>query len=268
MRFRARPRAVKKDADGRIVRKWIGFSERVVGVLPYRQEDVLRSLELAAAQAPTPRSFCDERILKEMQICVEAGFRAYAAVGSVREWRVYVRGPIPGTDHEQVFWALAISFPGDYPFIAPSFRFLSIPPLRNVSSFGRVRNRCIEEYHPRIHIAAILVSIQQLFYSSDPIGPYSQCSAEETVKWKGEEYDALIAAATVEPWLPLPDLDRLPFACGGILTGGSPLPPRRKKADLTFRRCSQISWKKIAGDPIAIGGVAVTQDETKYFAVG
>jgi ubiquitin-protein ligase len=264
LRLRAPAQRIIRDGEAEALKKWLAFSANVPVALPFRQSDPLRALQLAAFQTAPPRSFCDARILKEMQICIDNGFMAYAAVDSILDWRVFLPAPLSGAAHGRVFWPIAVSFRPDYPYVAPTFRFLALPPLPNVSALGRVRNNVIETYHPRFHIARILQSIQALFQAPDPLIPYSQDSAADGCPWNPEDYGELIAAGCANVWVPLPDLDYLPFVCGGILTGGPPLPPRTKAADLSPRSYSMISWKKL-GEVVTVGGGIIAPEEQRYF---
>jgi ubiquitin-protein ligase len=202
-----------------------------------------------------------------MQICSENGFPAYAAADGILDWCVLIRGPLPGTSHQCVHWPLAITFRPDYPYAAPVFRFLALPPLKNVSEIGRVCSRAIDAYHPRTRIAGLLIHIQGLFDTPDDSVPYSMDSAAESAPWKVADYDSLIAAGTVDPWLPLPDLEYLHFVVGDIATGGTPLPKRKRPTDLALHAYSQLTGRRIDGCPVEVHGIVIAPDEEKFFAL-
>jgi hypothetical protein len=155
-----------------------------------------------------------------------------------------------------------IQFRYDYPYSPPVFRFLSIPPLVNVSAIGRVRSTLIDRYHMRFHIATILLSIQRLFDQPDPAT--SSLNPQEGPAWDPSHYDTMIAQADEHPWLPLPEVDYLAVLGGTILGGGAPVPPRKKKARLEPRTYSQMSGRK-TDQPITFNGIVLHPDEVVWF---
>jgi ubiquitin-protein ligase len=242
---------------------FLSFTTRVPPHIPYKAGDPLRTLGRAMYETPAPRTFCAARILSEMQICAEAGFAPYAAADSVFQWRVHIPGPLPGTART-VFWPLAVKFRADYPHSAPTFRFLALPPLPNVSALGRVRNKAIDGYHPRVRIAVILHSIQALFSGHESSTPYSVDSAVDRVRWRPEDYDALVAARTRDPWIPLPALEYIPLIAGEITAAAGQPPARAKPADLRPHVYSQLSWRKIDASSGVLEGVLIGRDEERF----
>jgi ubiquitin-protein ligase len=200
-----------------------------------------------------------------MQILRDEGFPVFALASSILVWHIFVPAPLPGTDVARVFWDLLVVFPLDYPYVPPVYRFMSVPPLKNVSPAGRVRNAVIDGYHPRQHIATVVKSIQALFKKEDSAAIATLESAADKPAFDVAKYDELLACRTAEPWLPLPDMDYLAIAYGEVLTGGKALPARRKKPDLGVHAYSQISSKKINGEPAIIHGIVIDPDEKRYF---
>jgi ubiquitin-protein ligase len=202
-----------------------------------------------------------------MQICAENGFLIYAAVGTLAQWRAFIPAPIPGANHAPVLWELAIVFRADYPYTAPVFRFLSVPPLKSVSALGRVRIRVVENYHPRFRVAALLKCIQNLFQTPEQIIPFAQDSRGDRIAWNPEDYDELIMAGTTDPWLPLPDLEYRRLIGGAILGCEVKAQPRKRKkaADLSLGPFSQLSWRRIVEPPLEVNGIVIAPDERKFF---
>jgi ubiquitin-protein ligase len=245
-----------------VATQFLSFTTKVPCDIPYKPGDSLRTLPRALRETPVPHTFCAARILAEMQICAESGFAPYAAADSIRHWRVHIPGPLPG-GARTVYWPVIVRFRPDYPYSAPSFHFLALPPLPNVSALGRVRCAALDAYHPRTHIALLLRAIQGLFASADPNAPYSLDSAVERPRWRAEDYDALVAARTRDPPLPLPVLEYLPLIAGEIADAAAP-PRPAKNADRAPRVYSQLSCKKIEGSPGLLDGVLIALDEEKY----
>ena len=65
---------------------------------------------------------------------------------NIFDWQIAIFGP-PGTAYAGGYFKAHIRFPGDYPFSAPSFRFLTKIWHPNIYENGEV---CISILHPPI----------------------------------------------------------------------------------------------------------------------
>jgi ubiquitin-protein ligase len=193
-------------------------------------------------------------------LILAAGHPLYSVKGSIDSWRVFLKAPL-GSQRE-VYWDLALVFPAEYPHVCPVFRFLSLPKLRNVSKAGRVSIALIEKYHPAIHVAALLKSIRGLFEGEEEKLPYDGRVIED-LGWSEAEYDELIAKATEEPWLPIPEIDYLPIVSPNI-TGREVTPNVVLPEDLEVTEFSQLSWKPIReGERAVVRGIVVRESEVE-----
>jgi ubiquitin-protein ligase len=249
----------------RAAKKWVSYTVSIPKVEFYRQSEQLKTIEKVNADIPSERSYGQARMLTEIEIVRDEGFPVYGIGNSVSAWHVFVPGPLPGTNNKKVFWDLLIVFPPDYPYVAPVYRFLSVPPLKNVSPFGRIRAKATEYYHPRMHIATVVKEIQKLFWEVDPLVPATIETAADKPAFDAAQYEELIAKKVIDPWLPLPDMEYLAIAYGDILCDGAALPLRKKKPDLSPHVYSQLSWKKIIGEPLNWQGVIIAQYEERFF---
>jgi ubiquitin-protein ligase len=164
-----------------------------------------------------------------MLLCANAGVPVFAIGQGIDNWRVLLEGPLPGIEGKRVFWDLVVSFGGDYPYTTPAFRFLSVPPLRQVSNMGRVRTSLLQKYHPRIHVIKLLNSVVELFEKDD--GAPAEEPPFGELKWAPEDYDRLTKKACDDPILPLPDPDYLPIVSPTIV-GKSGVPRVEMPSDL------------------------------------
>jgi ubiquitin-protein ligase len=248
-----------ENAEFESVLKWLAFSQKVPVALRWSHSATLLTFERTVFEHADAKSCRVRRILDEMQICVENGFIVYSHEKSIGEWRVFLPRDLNG---RRVYWDLLVQFRHDYPYSPPVFRFLSIPPLANVSPIGRVRSTLIERYHMRFHIATILLSIRRLFDEPDPATP--SLDPQEGPAWDPSHYDTLIAQVVEHPWLPLPEVNYLAVFGGTILGGSAPVPPRKKKAGLEPRTYSQMSGRK-TDRPINVNGIVLHPDEAVWF---
>jgi ubiquitin-protein ligase len=249
------------------VTKWITFTAQIPSYMPYKRLDHLRTFDFVAHSMQHRRSYCITRILREMQICIDAGFPAFVTE-TILAWRVFMQAPLAGSDRASVYWVMNITFRTDYPYTAPTFRFLSLPPLKNVSALGRVRTSVTDNYHPRMHVAAILKHIQAGFETPEQLPPYAGDAAADNIKWNHADYETLVASGTVDPWLPIPDMEYLPIVAGDIEKNVSSVPPGKKKTDLSICAYSQLTWKKIEGTAETCEGSVIAPGEQKFFGLG
>jgi ubiquitin-protein ligase len=110
-------------------------------------------------------------------------FQAFPVDGKKAVWRVFLEAPLNRDGGRDVCWDLAVSFPRDYPYDCPVFRFVAIPDIPNVSETGRVDCRALRSYHPRMRVAALLVAVRELFDTDDDCGRVNR----ETLRWPSEK---------------------------------------------------------------------------------
>jgi hypothetical protein len=66
----------------------------------------------------------------------------------------------------EALWDLLVTFPFDYPFVAPVFRFLAPPPLVHVTEHGRLMKSSLPDYTSGTRIAQLLLTIAE--FETDP----------------------------------------------------------------------------------------------------
>jgi hypothetical protein len=80
-----------------------------------------------------------DRIAAGIRVCKHDGHAIWAIKDKVGHFRVLIPAPLEAHDDPlMVYWDLVVSFPPDYPYSKPVFRFLSVPPLKSVSPLGLV----------------------------------------------------------------------------------------------------------------------------------
>jgi hypothetical protein len=259
LRDLSRSRSTITASDLAVAAKYLKFSEKVPFRLKYKQSDELRTYQRIFSDTPPPHSCVTARIFDEMRICIDAGFTALAL--SLAEWRVFIR-------QSSVLWDLLVTFPPGYPHAPPVLRFLSIPPLANVSAAGRVTNSATAAYHPRTHIATLLRSVEALFAHEDPKArPLDQETGVNVVRWEIGEWERMIKARTSTPWLPVPAVEYLGLYGGPIKAGGAAGPKRAKAANLGDKVWSRGTWKRIVGAPVEVNGNLLDSSEVKIFSI-
>lgn len=99
---------------------------------------------------PLPLSTSAKVLMRELQSVNEdpiEGFRIlHVDDSNIFDWQIAIFGP-PGTCYAGGYFKAHIRFPGDYPFSAPSFRFLTKIWHPNIYENGEV---CISILHPPI----------------------------------------------------------------------------------------------------------------------
>jgi hypothetical protein len=246
-------------SDVAVAARYLQFSEKVPFRLKYKQSDELRTYERIFSETAPPHSHVTARIFDEMRICIDAGFVALAL--SLVEWRVFIR-------QSSVLWDLLVAFPHGYPHVAPVLRFLSVPPLANVSAVGRVTNSAITAYHPRTHIATLLRSVEALFAREDAKArPLDQDTGVDAVKWDIGEWEGMIKARADTRWLPVPAVEYVALYGGPVKVGGAAAPKRAKAANLGDKVWSQGTWRRVVGAPVEVNGNLVDSSEVTMFSV-
>jgi ubiquitin-protein ligase len=153
-------------------------------------------------------SFREARIAEEFTVAREAGFHVYGTARKRGEaesdiWQAFVNGP--PVDGEPVLWNLLVTFPGDYPYAPPVFRFLVIPPLIDVATNGRVFLREFNRYVPGVRVAELLKAIERL--PVDRTARPKEVNREKWLKRLSNQAQKVkpfpikkIADAYVQPW--------------------------------------------------------------------
>jgi ubiquitin-protein ligase len=153
-------------------------------------------------------TFREARIAEEFAIAREAGLHVYGTTkkGSNPEndlWQVFVRSSCVVKDIN--LWNLLVTFPGNYPYVPPVFRFLAIPPLVRVYRNGRVLFPDPDQYQPMMRVAELLKAIERL-----PLDTQAQWKGINQEKWLKRRYDRVrrvkpfpireITDAHCQPW--------------------------------------------------------------------
>ncbi|ARF09360.1 ubiquitin-conjugating enzyme E2 [Catovirus CTV1] len=85
---------------------------------------------------------------------------------NITQWTAYIKGP-DDTAYENGVFKLNISFPGNFPFVAPKVKFATKMFHPNVSSSGEI---CLDilkdQWSPALSVSKVLLSICSLL--SDP----------------------------------------------------------------------------------------------------
>ena len=87
---------------------------------------------------------------------------------SLTEWECEIDGPMD-TIWQGGKFRLSITFPPDYPFKAPSVRFLTPMYHPNISTAGLIcLDLLIDRWLPSFHVASLLVSIRSFLDDPNP----------------------------------------------------------------------------------------------------
>jgi ubiquitin-protein ligase len=197
---------------------------------------------LTARVPRSNRSGRDQRLLRELQICANfisggnrGNFKIQFCDDRLDRWLVGIEGPLSQSIKARFVWPLIISFPADYPYSCPVFRFSAIPCHPNVSLTGRVHCTFLERYHPAVSIASLLLGIQSLFVEPDlSVIPFESASEGWTKSRVLEcHFHGLPAPQSVGSPPPLPL--------------SPPSPPDGDPIEIPDYRAvfSPISWNKI-----------------------
>lgn len=99
---------------------------------------------------PLPMSTSAKVLMRELQSIQEDPIEGFKMLhvddSNIFDWQIAIFGP-PGTAYAGGYFKAHIRFPGDYPFSAPSFRFLTKIWHPNIYENGEV---CISILHPPI----------------------------------------------------------------------------------------------------------------------
>ncbi|MEU1776969.1 ubiquitin-conjugating enzyme family protein [Streptomyces sp. NPDC012842] len=84
----------------------------------------------------------------------------------LRLWKGHVLGA-EGTPHERGFFQLEMSFPADYPFVAPKVRFITHVYHPNVRANAISAGFLADEWSPVLTVEKVLLSVQSLLATPD-----------------------------------------------------------------------------------------------------
>jgi hypothetical protein len=116
------------------------FTKDIPTDIPFKQSDARVEIdETFAVNDGIGSRYRRERIAAEVLECKRSGHSIWAIKDKVGHFRVLIGAPLEAHDDKfLVNWDLVVSFPPDYPYGNPVFRFLSVPPLKRVSELGLV----------------------------------------------------------------------------------------------------------------------------------
>lgn len=81
--------------------------------------------------------------------------------------RVFLKGPV-GSPYADRWWGIYVNIPKDYPYMAPIFRFTSVPYHPNITREGRVLFKGGDfSYHPSNHLWELVMKIDDLLLNPD-----------------------------------------------------------------------------------------------------
>lgn len=105
------------------------------------------------------------RIAKELRIAhrwEDQEVKVYPIEDLADVWRIYIKGP-EGTLYENKWWDLFATFPENYPFSPPVFRFITVPFHINISDEGRIcMNTLGSDYSSSTNVMELIANIKAL----------------------------------------------------------------------------------------------------------
>lgn len=153
-----------------------------------------------------------------------------------------------------------MTFPPDYPFISPIFRFSAVPKgVAWVSEMGLVSPS--EDYHPKVRVAQLIVDIQARLVNDEEA--VRTALNVEGDRWTRENFEKLMCEWPAGAERPL-----LGMKWMRMLNPGNPHPEDVGvfKPD-AFRRdpVSQISTKRVKNGGTLMYGMFIAKDEEACF---
>lgn len=105
------------------------------------------------------------RIAKELRIAhrwEDSDVKVYPVDNLYDRWRIYIKGP-ESTLYENKWWDLFATFPDNYPYSPPVFRFITVPYHINISDEGRIcMNRLGSDYSSSTNVMELVANIKAL----------------------------------------------------------------------------------------------------------
>jgi hypothetical protein len=163
-------------------RELLVFVRDVPVDIPFRQSDTRVEIDDEfTVNDGVASPYGRERIAAEILERKQSGYPIWVIKNKVGHFRVLILAPLEVHDDSfTVYWDLAMSFPPDYPYCNPVFRFLSVPPLKSVSPLGLItvtQHSCV---------SMTLASIHSLFARPDEWIPQEQIGPKPL--WKKAEW--------------------------------------------------------------------------------
>ncbi|EFC44962.1 predicted protein [Naegleria gruberi] len=98
---------------------------------------------------------------------------------NLKKWLAIIEGP-EGTPYQGGFFHLSIDFPDDYPFKAPTIKFLTKIYHCNISKRGNICLDTLKDtWNPSLTISKVLLSILSLLSEPNPSDPLEAKIAKE-----------------------------------------------------------------------------------------
>ncbi|KAG2377602.1 hypothetical protein C9374_009118 [Naegleria lovaniensis] len=98
---------------------------------------------------------------------------------NLKKWKAWIEGP-KGTVYEGGKFELSIVFPDDYPFKAPSIKFITKIYHCNISKKGNICVDTLKDaWNPSLTISKVLLSIVSLLSEPNPDDPLEPKIAKE-----------------------------------------------------------------------------------------
>jgi hypothetical protein len=263
------------NADFDVVDIWGSVPRRIVAKHPFEQSERL-------VGGAAPKGFRARRIVKEFGLCRGVGLHVYECGGKFDYWRVFVAAhdvEMPGVTagdiaaHDVIVvdgdsgngksiirWDLAVTFPPDYPFIPPVFRFVAVPKgVAGVSELGLVSPA--EDYHPKIRVAQLIIDIQGRLVKEE-------AAVRTALKVEGDRWTKGNFEKLMYEWPPGAGRPILGMKWIRMLNPENPeLEHVGEFRPDTFKRdpVSQISTKRIRDGGIQTHGILIAKDEVTCF---
>lgn len=106
-----------------------------------------------------------KRISKELRIAhrwEDKDVKVYPVENLVDRWRIYIKGP-ESTLYENKWWDIYATFPENYPYSPPVFRFITVPYHINISDEGRIcMNSLGSDYSSSMNVMELIANIKAL----------------------------------------------------------------------------------------------------------
>ncbi|KAH3743846.1 Ubiquitin-conjugating enzyme [Pelomyxa schiedti] len=164
-------------------------------------QDIQQQAASTSTSAPTKRLLTE---YERLQRTPSPLWRYYMTADNLSFWKVIMEGP-PGTDYAGGFWLLSFTFPPDYPFRAPTVKFVTPIYHINITNDGKI---CLDiimsGWGPNVTVATVCQQITELLETPntadplDPVKAYLYKDNRAQYKLETRAHTAAHAASSLE----------------------------------------------------------------------